>query len=193
VSREHPSVYRRTMTVETTAPRGALGWYPINTILNHRILTFPSLDYTKTIKVLIGPEEQIFIIHTDIVCAKSRFLKAACSDRWKEGQEECVRLPDVKPETCQCYVDWVYGGIFVAEGPGDSAVNMSARLYVLGDTLDDVKLRITALKALTSYACVDHIPYPPEYRFNLPGLEQYSTTLPLQEMDRRRDLLSIET
>lgn len=126
----------------------------MNIILNHRILTFPSHDYTKTIKVLIGPEEQIFIIHTDIVCAKSRFFKAACSDRWKEGQEECVRLPNVEPETFQCYVDWMYGGIFVAEGPGGSAVKMSTRLYVLGDILDDTRLRNTALTALTSYACI---------------------------------------
>lgn len=143
------------MTVETTAPRSALGWYPIDVILNHLILTFPSHDYTKTIKVLIGPEEQIFIIHTDVVCAKSRFFKAACSGRWKEGQEQCVRLPDVKPETFQCYVDWVYGGIFVAEGSGGSPVEMSTRLYVLGDILDDIRLRNTALKALTSYACVE--------------------------------------
>jgi len=143
------------MIVQTIAPRSALGWCPINIILSHRILTFPSHDYNKTIKVLIGPEEQIFIIHTDVVCAKSRFFKAACSGRWKEGQEECVRLPDVKPEIFQCYVDWVYGGIFVAEGPVDNEVKMATSLYVLGDILDDIRLRNTALKALTSYACVE--------------------------------------
>lgn len=107
--------------------------------------------------MLIGSKEQLFIVHKDAVCAKSKFFKAACSSPWKEGQENIVRLPEEDPSTFQCYVDWVYGGKFVATV--DNQVSMSAKLHVLGDILDDVKLRNVALKALHSYACID-LKYP---------------------------------
>jgi hypothetical protein len=106
-------------------------------------------DFNNTVAVLVGPEEQRFLLHQDAVCDKSKFFKAACSKRWIEGQEKLVRLPEAKAKIFQEYCKWIYSGVIPASRctPEDEAaaniaeLDLFVELYLLGDSLDDVQLR----------------------------------------------------
>lgn len=123
-------------------------------------LTFHSHDYNDTITVLVGDKEKRFTVHKDVICVKSKFFRAACSKRWREGQEKIVRLPEVRSASIfQLYMDWTYGnesGLF-KETYFDSTtlaasdvVDRLIGLYLLGDVLDDVKLRNYTLRLMTA-------------------------------------------
>jgi hypothetical protein len=107
------------------------------------------------------------------VCSKSKFFRAACSERWRSGQDKIVRLPDVETMVFQRYVDWAYCDILVSGQDISETVALSIKLYLLGDKLDDVKLRNKIMKALTSYSVSERI---------LPGIESvkliWSNTTP---------------
>jgi hypothetical protein len=112
-----------------------------------------SYDYSNLIKVLVGANELRYTIHKDIVCAKSKFFRAACSSRWREGEEKTVRLPEIrKPKIFQNYVDWIHSGqlVFEDQAPGDDICAGLIDLQLLGDILDDVELRNTTIQHLAS-------------------------------------------
>jgi hypothetical protein len=93
-----------------------------------------------------------------VICVKSKFFRATCSERWKdskEGQKKVVRLPEVEPETFQRYVDWTYCDALVADAEIDDGISMSIKLYILADLLDDVRLRNKTTKALMRYITAD--------------------------------------
>jgi hypothetical protein len=95
------------------------------------------------------------------LCSKSKFFRAACGERWRSGLEKIVRLPEIETMVFQRYVEWVYGDILVhGEDMGENMREM-VKLYLLGDELDDVKLRNKVLKALSHYRSADRL---------LPGL-----------------------
>jgi hypothetical protein len=126
---------------------------------------FSDCDYNKTVIVPVGPEEQSFSVYKDIICASSKFFKAACSERWIEGKEKKVRLPEVKPSVFQGYLAWLCSGIYQLQVKQDdplpvisSAIEMAVELYLLGDVLDDIRFRNKLMETL---ACVD-LPYFPQ-------------------------------
>lgn len=106
-------------------------------------------EFDNVVTVLVGQEEKPFILHQDLVCAKSKFFKAACSKQWLEGQDRVVQLPEIEAATFRWYSLWVYsdkleGPTFTVES--DSTERAAEResivkLYLLGDSLDDVGLR----------------------------------------------------
>lgn len=120
-----------------------------------------SYNYNDTISVLVGPEERSFVAHKDVICASSKFFKAACSTRWTEGQEKVVRLPTVKPSVFEMYMDWLYFGEIAGNATG-SRLNPLIHLSLLGDMVDDRDLRNKAMDALqiTAYeGLVSPAPY----------------------------------
>jgi hypothetical protein len=97
-----------------------------------------------------------------VICAKSKFFHAACSERWKdskEGQEKVVHLPEVEPETFQRYIDWTYRDALTycdtLDTENEIRAAMVIRLYLLGDLLDDAKLRNKTMKALMRHVTID--------------------------------------
>jgi hypothetical protein len=104
--------------------------------------------------VLIGPGEQVFTVHRDVICAKSKFFKAACS-AWEGDQAITVSLPKNDAKVFQNYVDWVYGNTLMAAPTVDEDVEMAIKLNLLGDVLDDVRLRNRTIKALTSLSAIN--------------------------------------
>ena len=116
-------------------------------------------DFADQISVLVGRSEQLFIVHRELICAKSKFFKAACSKRWLEGKEKQVKLPDVDPPVFQSYLSWVYSTTLniaaLTDQDTDKTVSENSRvvakyveLYLLGDVLDDVRLRNKVLQTL---------------------------------------------
>jgi hypothetical protein len=118
-------------------------------------------DFNNTVAVLVGPEEQRFILHQDAVCDMSKFFKAACSKRWVEGQEKLVRLPEAKPEVFQEYCKWIYSGTIdvgrlTPQGEQKSRTaehSMLINLFLLADSLDDRQLRKVATQEMSK--CLD--------------------------------------
>lgn len=106
-------------------------------------------EFDNIITVLVGAEERHFTLHQDLVCNSSKFFRAACSETWLEGQEKLVRLPETDPDVFQEYCKWTYSGSI--RGTTCTAANtqeqknaelkLLVRMYLLGDLLDDLKLR----------------------------------------------------
>lgn len=106
--------------------------------------------------MLVGEQEHRFQVHKDTICEKSKFFEAAVSsDRWREGKEKLVRLPDISPDIFRCYVHWVYTGHLL---PGvhfeDTELDESHEqttyiaAYIVADILDDFKLRTHVIEHL---------------------------------------------
>jgi hypothetical protein len=114
-------------------------------------------DYYDIIAVLVGPEEHRFRVHKDVICAKSKFFRAACSSCWREGQEKVVRLPNARSEqSFQTYIYWIYASDVVVDEITSSEVEEKVvsdliELFLLGDVLDDVKLRNEVIQLLTTH------------------------------------------
>jgi hypothetical protein len=119
--------------------------------------SYLSCDYNSTILVLAGKQEQQFVVHKDAISAKSKFFRAACSERWGElrsssGISRAIKLPETRAHDFQMYVSWVYATRMIELKNGDDLVSRKLlfRMYVLGDVLDDLQLRNAALEQLIS-------------------------------------------
>ncbi|KAM0704432.1 hypothetical protein Q7P35_008666 [Cladosporium inversicolor] len=112
----------------------------------------PSYGHETIITVLVGPDEHRFAVHKDVICATSKFFRAACSTRWLKIGERFIRLPDIQPSDFRVYVHWSYRGNLVVEEDAtkaDRGMNL-ARIYIVGDVLDDMKLRNSATRLLNA-------------------------------------------
>lgn len=67
-----------------------------------------SCDFTNLITIIVGEDEQSFMIHKDMLCAKSKYFKSACSELWASGRERVVRPTQGTPEQFKMYSEWVY-------------------------------------------------------------------------------------
>lgn len=104
-----------------------------------------SYDYNDTVIVLVGPGKTQFTAHTDVVCARSEFFKAACNKHWQEGQLRVISLPDVDPEAFEMYMDLTYNRLVY---DFDSSSLPLVKFYVLADYLDDLEARNKAMRLL---------------------------------------------
>lgn len=109
--------------------------------------------------VLVGARKTQFTAHTDVVCARSEFFKAACHKHWQEGQLRVVSLPDAEPETFQMYMDLTYDRLVF---DFDSSPLPLVKFYVLADYLDDLKARNRAMRLLLEQ---NHTPSPATIEF----------------------------
>ena len=104
-----------------------------------------------TVQVLVGPNKESFDVHKDIICLRSPFFEAACSERWsKSGQSSAIELPEDDPEVFNTYLSNLYGcsgvlseeirGQEVKEGADHIKVIQLqlVAIYVLADKLGDV-------------------------------------------------------
>jgi hypothetical protein len=111
------------------------------------------------ITILVGQEEHPFTVHKDILCAKSKFFKAACSSRWASGREKVVRPLHGTAAQFQMYVSWVYTSQFHvdAEDPEQQLTELIG-MFILGDVLDDYQLRNATMERLiTSVLGCTHV------------------------------------
>jgi hypothetical protein len=124
-------------------------------------------DYNDLITVLVDEDEVELTVHKATICEKSKFFEAAVSsDRWKEGKEKVVRLPEVDSDEFRAYIHWVYTGKFLPEihwetaDVGEHEVKTTyMQGYILADVLDDHELRTHALETLID-KCIHWTTFP---------------------------------
>ena len=96
-------------------------------------------------------------MHEHFICAKSKVFRTACSERGTVFfGVRVVRLADAEPRTFKNYLKWVYTNEIVVEVEDvpDKTLRRPyeqeglIKLYVLGNTLDDVRLRNQVLRDL---------------------------------------------
>jgi hypothetical protein len=101
------------------------------------------------ITILVGEDEHRFTVHKDMLCAKSKFFRAACSERWASGVEKAVRQPEGTAEDFQIYVEWVYTSkISLHTEEIDKQQAKLMDMYILGDVVDDYQLRNASMRRL---------------------------------------------
>lgn len=107
--------------------------------------------------MLVGEDEQKFVVHKNIICKSSDFFRSACSGEWLEAQEKTVRLPERDPISFGVYLGWLYtseidardenvgdvstpGLTYSADMPDgeyDALIGRLIDVYSLGDMLQD--------------------------------------------------------
>ena len=126
-------------------------------------------NYSATITVLVGSNEEPFTVHEDIICARSEFFKAAVSKGWREAEQRIVRLPKHRPAVYKAYLECLYDpntdvlGLarshaddLADDDDGDipkdpvkrKAGHGLVNLYILGDFVGDEVLRDQAFKSM---------------------------------------------
>lgn len=85
---------------------------------------------------------QTFYVHTHLICAHSSFFRAACSGNWREGFENLVRLPTLKPKIVELYLQWLYTSALPHPKLKQRGVwEILVELYVLGEKIQDDTLK----------------------------------------------------
>lgn len=85
---------------------------------------------------------ETFYVHTHLICAHSSFFRAACTDNWREGFENLVRLPTEKPKIVELYLQWLYTFVlpYPKLKPRGVWENL-VELYLLGEKVQDQTLK----------------------------------------------------
>ena len=111
--------------------------------------TIHSCDFTNLITIIVGEDEQSFMVHKDMLCAKSKYFKSACSELWASGREKVVRPTQGTPEQFKMYSEWVYTSHLSinAEDPGQQLDDLIG-MFILGDFLNDYQLRNATMDLL---------------------------------------------
>ncbi|KAK5703347.1 hypothetical protein LTR17_022213 [Elasticomyces elasticus] len=107
------------------------------------------LQYTDAFTVLVGAEEEKFIVHASIATKHSKFFQAACNGGFKEAEEKVIRLPETTPATFGAYLQWAYSGSVVVVDEEELKADVTgtrnrwrlAKLYVLANFLADIPLQ----------------------------------------------------
>ena len=126
-------------------------------------------NYSDFLTVVVGTAEHTFHVHQDLICNKSNFFKAAVSREWQEAESKTVYLPEHRPAAFRIYLDTIYTpdadlldsarshaeemvedeeDDFRNAGNRRKPTHALAKLYILGDFLDDAAFKMDAFKAM---------------------------------------------
>jgi hypothetical protein len=114
-----------------------------------------------------------FSVPTSLATRSSKFIKAALSNPMKEAHEKRISLPDTDPETLEGYLNWIYTGHITLEQlepqepmcedcqkidarcVGVLTLDL-AKIYTLGDYLNDLRFCNAIVDALEPASCDGH-------------------------------------
>ncbi|KAF1849576.1 uncharacterized protein K460DRAFT_399694 [Cucurbitaria berberidis CBS 394.84] len=120
----------------------------------------------KLATILVGPAEEKFVIHEELLTYYSGFFRAALTGRFKEAEEKTVHLKDDNTHIFEFFVHWLYHQRFPVANDADelyklwkgvsnnkeAQTNNLIRLHVFGDTYDVPKLKVSTMTTLCKYA-----------------------------------------
>ncbi|KAK3695907.1 hypothetical protein LTR37_018262 [Vermiconidia calcicola] len=124
-------------------------------------------SYSSVITMIVGEEQESFLVHEDIIRARSKFIESALSKPWKEKEQKTIHLEQHSPAAIKIYLESLYAAeadlatITTTDvdelepeterhEDDDSAAHNAAhglcKLWVLGDYLADKILKNDVLK-----------------------------------------------
>ncbi|KAK5728056.1 hypothetical protein LTR17_012253 [Elasticomyces elasticus] len=117
--------------------------------------------YLDNITILAGPEETPLTVHQDIICAKSDFFKAACSETWTKGKESTIQVRTVETDVMKLYIHWTYKDQvcldIIDTTPTTRKIHLSTfllfKLYVAADMFLDTALKNAVTDQLVYMSC----------------------------------------
>ena len=115
-------------------------------------MTAPTLSLLEDdlATLLVGPDEQKFIIHESYIARNSDFFRAAMKKEWIEGQTRIVKLPEETDIECFVhYLNFAYHGklptesinTVAEEGFTDAPYDALGKIYVIGERMLDRSAR----------------------------------------------------
>lgn len=110
----------------------------------------------------VGPQKTRFTVHQSILFAASPVFRSAFRSQFKEADDRSMSLPDEDADLYEHFLTWLYADSFQLLHPPDKVASdtvrlvTTARLYVLADKYDIVKLR--------NDICQAFFPIPRHYR-----------------------------
>jgi hypothetical protein len=112
-------------------------------------------------RVVVGMEKVEFVVSTKLLCHRSPFFNAACSEQWQSGppgRAIRVELPEQMPLAFLIYVKWMYLNIIInvdnsSKTPRTKAMKwyVKASCWILGDYILDRDF----CSVVTEYLMVD--------------------------------------
>ncbi|KAF2660744.1 hypothetical protein K491DRAFT_711638 [Lophiostoma macrostomum CBS 122681] len=119
----------------------------------------------EIVTVTVGRDEHTkrFLVHTSVICKRSKFFEKAMNGDWKEAQDKNIKFPEDDPEIFSIYVQLLYKGVLSTKKLLTSNTSepsnvwrqeyaVLARVYVLAEMLMDVKSKNLVLDAMLSKA-----------------------------------------
>ena len=83
----------------------------------------PDAFRSPIIKILVGVAEASFHVHKTLLVNQSLYFNAALTGDWKEASSGLVRLSDVKVESFELFVSWIYNAsVAVPSVPEDISI-----------------------------------------------------------------------
>ncbi len=98
------------------------------------------------VKIHVGQQKKLWVLHEEILCARSEYFKKAFQGGFKEAIDKEITLPEFDPAAFSLVVDWIYGGVLKTQssyvednkGPTDEeikAMSQFCKLYHIAQTL----------------------------------------------------------
>lgn len=110
---------------------------------------------TKIVTIRVGKESasQDFMVHENLMVARSPFVRTALNNDWKEAKSRVIPMPEDQPETFSTYQQWLYSGKLFSrhdEGTIEDAAEyeLLVKAYILGEKLMDSRFQDTILDCI---------------------------------------------
>lgn len=105
------------------------------------------MSFTNHVEVLVGKEKKSFMVHKDVICARSSFFEAACSARWTRSPQKPIELLEESVKHFDIYLNIVYNSTVDAALPEEEGltsedpeiVSRLVATYILADKLGDIE------------------------------------------------------
>ncbi|KAI1616703.1 hypothetical protein EDD36DRAFT_143579 [Exophiala viscosa] len=111
----------------------------------------------EIVTILVGESKQKFVADENLLCAASKFFRAALDKKWDKGQVKTVELGEETIAVFNVFIDWLNSGHFDTttwSGPRTGIEwhpdDFWLKVYSFADRLIIPGLQLQALKQITS-------------------------------------------
>ena len=95
---------------------------------------FPRLMGDDIVTVYIGPREKRYSVHKALLTSQSEYFEKALNGKFKEADEQTIRLPEDSPDAFDLLIGWLYQNQIPVLGYGPGPFDEFPRGLVVGAT-----------------------------------------------------------